>query len=94
MNRPDSILHEQIARFFPEHGNIEAPFPDADLFDAGILDSLTFIDLVVYLEEQFGIRISADELEPQNFRSIAKIAEFTAARAGVKNASSPRAVAA
>ena len=92
MNMPDSILYDQIARFFPEHANIEAPSPDADLFEAGILDSLAFIDLVVYLEQQFDIRISADELEPENFRSIARISEFTTARLGLKDAASATAV--
>ena len=86
MNMPDPILYDQIARFFPEHWNIAAPAPDTDLFEAGILDSLAFIDLVMYLEQDFGIRISAEELEPENFRSSSRIADFVAARMGVKKA--------
>jgi len=48
------------------------------------LDSLIFVDLVMYLEQQFDIRISADELEPDNFRSVAKIAGFVAAHDSLK----------
>jgi methoxymalonate biosynthesis acyl carrier protein len=92
MNTLDPILYSQVARFFPAQANVEAPAPDADLFEAGILDSLAFIDLVVFLEQEFGLRISPDELEPENFRSITRIADFVAAHTGVKHAASPSAV--
>jgi len=45
---------------------------------------MAFVDLVMHLEHQFGIRISGDELEPDNFQSIAKIAFFVAAHNNLK----------
>jgi len=76
---PDQILYDQISTFFSERLNLNISTPAEDLFETGVLDSLAFVDLVMYLEQQFDIRISTDEMEPDNFRSIAKIAGFVAA---------------
>jgi D-alanine--poly(phosphoribitol) ligase subunit 2 len=80
----DQSTYNEIAKFFSERLNFNVASRDADLFDSGILDSLSFVDLMMHLEQQFDIRISVDELEPENFRSIEKIASFVAARNGVK----------
>ena len=73
---PDQILYDQIAAFFSERLNLTVSSPIENLFETGVLDSLSFVDLVMYLEAQFDIRITADEMEPDNFRSVAKIAGF------------------
>jgi len=44
--------------------------------ESGLLDSLTLVELMSSLEEQFGISISFDEVEIDNFRSARRIAEF------------------
>jgi methoxymalonate biosynthesis acyl carrier protein len=81
---PEQILYDQITSFFSEHLNLMISSPAEDLFETGVLDSMAFVDLVLHLEQQFDIRISADELEPDNFRSVAKIAGFVAAHNGLK----------
>jgi len=81
---PDQVLYDQIAAFFSDRLNLTVSSPAEDLLETGVLDSLAFVDLVMHLEQQFAIRISADELEPENFRSVEKIAGFVAARNGLK----------
>jgi methoxymalonate biosynthesis acyl carrier protein len=81
---PDQILYDQIAEFFSERLNVTVSSPAQDLFETGVLDSMAFVDLVMHLEQQFDIRISPGELEPDNFRSVAKIAGFVAAHNGLK----------
>ncbi|HXI42661.1 MAG TPA: acyl carrier protein [Bryobacteraceae bacterium] len=81
---PDEILYHQIAAFFSERLNLTVSSPAEDLFETGVLDSLAFVDLVMYLEQQFDIRISTDEMEPDNFRSVATIAGFVAAHNRLK----------
>ena len=44
---------------------------DEDLLAAGIVDSLGVTQLVTYLEDRFGIRVTDEELTPANFRSVA-----------------------
>ena len=52
------------------------PTYDTDLLEDGILDSLKFVELLMQLEQQFGIQFNWSELEADNFRSIDRIAEF------------------
>jgi acyl carrier protein len=54
---------------------------ETDLLDSGYLDSLLLMELVVTLEEQFGIYVDSDEVSPQNFRSVRSLTNFVADRA-------------
>jgi acyl carrier protein len=46
------------------------------LIEAGLIDSTGVLELVGYLEEQFGIRITNEELLPENLDSIESIVGF------------------
>jgi acyl carrier protein len=87
MSRNDA-LHERISRVFAEGLNVEIPSPDTDLFDTGVLDSLAFVQLLFLLEQEFGVTTSVDDLEVDNFKSVARIAEFVAARVAFDNGES------
>ena len=63
---------------------VEVDSPDADLLKAGILDSLALVQLLLHLEERFGVKIPLDELEIEDLRSISSIARL------VENQSSER----
>lgn len=56
--------------------NVEVESAETDLFEAGLLDSLAFVELLLRLEREFGVTASVDDLELDNFRSIARIAAF------------------
>lgn len=49
---------------------------DLLLLESGIIDSLGVLDVVGFLERQFGIQVVDDELTPENFGSIGKIVAF------------------
>ncbi len=61
---------------------VEVDSPDADLLDAGILDSLALIQLLLHLEERFGVKIPLDELEVEDLRSISSIARMVETQRG------------
>ncbi len=44
--------------------------PDEMLIDAGILDSLTLLRLITFIEDQFGVMVDDSEVVPDNFRNI------------------------
>ena len=46
------------------------------LLDEGILDSLTTIDLITKLEQDFGIDIDTDDMSHHNFNSIESITKL------------------
>lgn len=77
----DSRLRERIADMLSGALNVDVPSVDTDLFDSGILDSLAFVELLFHLEREFGVKTSVGDLEMENFRSIAHIAEFVMVRA-------------
>jgi D-alanine--poly(phosphoribitol) ligase subunit 2 len=89
MRHPDDALRERLAGLFADALHVEVPSADADLFDAGILDSLAFVELLLQLEREFGIQTSVEDLELENFRTIDRIAGFVGGRLA---ASSPRVV--
>ena len=47
-----------------------------NLIDNGILDSMTLLKFVSYLENNYELEISNEELTPDNFESIKAIAHF------------------
>jgi acyl carrier protein len=49
---------------------------DLSFQDNGILDSTGFLELITYIEEKFGIRISDRELIPENFDTLRKVSGF------------------
>ena len=55
---------------------------DEDLLASDTLDSLTIAELVSFLEARFGIRVSDDDLMPENFKTIDEIVAFVAAKGG------------
>ena len=79
-------LSERIFKIF-DLLNLEVPSEDTDLFDSGLLDSLTFVELLVQVEEQMGVTVTLENLEPDNFRSIRRIASFVLADQQLRNAS-------
>lgn len=75
MNAPTS-LQGRLLKFFLERVHIEIPSVDTDLFETGALDSLGFVELLLYMEQEFGITVPLEEVEFDTFRSVKKIAEF------------------
>jgi acyl carrier protein len=71
-----TVSYDQITHLLSEKVHINPPSLEADLLESGLLDSLTLVELMSSLEEQFGIHISFDEIEIDNFRSVKNIAEF------------------
>ncbi len=49
---------------------------DASLLEEGVMDSTSVIDLVMFIEETFGIEVKDEELVPENLDSVNKIVAF------------------
>lgn len=66
--------------------NKDVPSVDTDLFESGTLDSLAFVSLLAHLEQAFAMTVSVEDLELDNFRSVARIAAFVSREtAGVES---------
>lgn len=76
----DTSIQSHITTLFSEKLSLEVPSVETDLFKTGMIDSLGFVELLSQIEQEFDVQISLDDLEIDNFRSIAKIAEFISQR--------------
>jgi acyl carrier protein len=68
-------LQTFIAKKFPLARKRNVGVDDL-LLGGGIVDSLGVLDIVGYLEEQFHVVISDEDLTPDNFETIGHLAAF------------------
>jgi acyl carrier protein len=49
---------------------------DDSLLDAGIIDSTGVLDLIGFIEQQFGITVADEELVPENLDTVSRLVRF------------------
>jgi acyl carrier protein len=49
---------------------------DASFLDEGVVDSTGTLELVMFVEENFGISVGDHEIEPKNFDSVNKLEAY------------------
>ena len=69
-------IQSRIIELFRNKLELDVPSAETDLMETGVVDSLTFVELLFHLEIEFGITISNDKLELEHFRSIDSIVAF------------------
>ena len=69
--RIQSFIYEQ----FPLSRSLKMSFTD-NLFSAGVVDSLGILDLVTFLENEFQVVVSDEELTPEHFETIEGMVKF------------------
>ena len=82
-------IHSDLGSFLAVKMGIEVPSPEADLVATGLLDSLSIVNLLVHLEQSYDTRISLEDLDLDNFRSIARIARFLSSPKGSNGHTDP-----
>ncbi|MDP5278767.1 acyl carrier protein [Sphingomonas sp. DG1-23] len=55
---------------------------DDDIFELGLVDSLFGLQLVSFVEQEFGMEVDGDDLDIDNFCSIAAINRFVVGKMG------------
>jgi methoxymalonate biosynthesis acyl carrier protein len=66
---------ERILGFFRERGKAEGLDYSTDLFKGGFINSLFALEMVVFLEDTFKIKIKNKDITENNFRTIENIAD-------------------
>jgi len=56
------------------------PSPEESLFESGLLDSFTLVDLVAALESEFAVKIPDSDLTPRKFDSVVSIERYLQSR--------------
>ncbi|HEU0297876.1 MAG TPA: acyl carrier protein [Longimicrobium sp.] len=71
-------VSDRILRLLRDSLFLEPAAADTDLVDAGLIDSAAFMRLFLLLEDEFDIRIGAEDLALDHFRSVQTMASFVA----------------
>jgi len=62
------------------------PLPDdGSLLDRGVVDSTGVLELIGYLQDEFGIEVADSEMIPDNLDSIARIEAYVGRKLAVRN---------
>ncbi len=78
---PAELAASRIRQYLIDHFPSARRHPigtDDPLLANGILDSLGILDLVAYLESEFGITVSDDDLVPEHFETLGRLEQFVA----------------
>ena len=61
-----------------QDGNTKSLADDEQLIEKGIIDSMSTLTLLAYLDENFGILLTEEELNPKNFATLQSICDMVA----------------
>ena len=71
------LVSERIRNFlgqhFPATRNVQ---DEQSLLGGGLIDSLGILEVVTFLEKEFGFVVSDEELLPENFESVRSLSNF------------------
>ena len=76
----ETVINDYISRELIQDPALLPLADETPLLDSGILDSLSLLRLVVFLEERFGVTIGATGLLPENFASVNTICAYLRTR--------------
>jgi acyl carrier protein len=79
----ENVVNDYISREIVQDPAVLPLSNDASLLDGGILDSLSLLRIVVFLEGRFQITVGEADLLPQNFDSVRAICDYVQARQAV-----------
>lgn len=65
------MVHEYMADYVDEEFD-----NDTEVFEEGLVNSLFAIQLMTFLEKKFGIKVTMDDLDMENYKSVNAIGEF------------------
>jgi acyl carrier protein len=72
-------VHDTLTRFLSTEAGKQLG-PDDDYFALGLVNSLFALELVNFVERQFGLVVEVEDLELDHFRTIDRLAGFVLAR--------------
>ncbi len=76
-------VRDFVAENFMLGAKADVPADGESLVGNGVIDSTGVLELVAFVEEQFGLFMEDDELIPENLDSISNIVGFVARKTAV-----------
>ncbi len=60
------------------------PDGDASFLEAGVIDSTGILELIEYLESEFGVRVEDSETTPENLDGINRVTDYVQRKQAVE----------
>jgi acyl carrier protein len=76
MDEVEKIIRKFLAEYLLPEAEVQKLDPETPLLQTGILNSLTLIHLIDFLEQQFDLVVSPAEFQPENFQSLHTICAY------------------
>jgi D-alanine--poly(phosphoribitol) ligase subunit 2 len=73
---------ERITELLRATVSMEVSSPDLDLIESGMLDSLAFVEILLGIEDEFGVDVRMGGFQIDDFRTVSKIADFVERKTG------------
>jgi acyl carrier protein len=66
----------KLREIFAEHLHVELPPDEAGLISGGFVDSLALVELLLQIEQEFGVSPDFEQLELEDFESLAAVEQL------------------
>ena len=76
MSKVENKIRQFLVENFVLSDQVDEMGFDESLLENGVIDSTGVLELVFFLEEQFGIEVDTSEVLPENFDSINRLAAY------------------
>jgi len=71
-----SIIEPNVRTFLGKYVSDPQVDGDLDLFSSGLVNSLYAMQLVLFIEKEYGIQVANEDLDYENFKSVNAIVNF------------------
>jgi acyl carrier protein len=78
----EAVINDYISREFVQDATLLPLANATPLLDTGVLDSLSLLRLVLFVQERFGIVVDDVDLVPEHFASVDAICAYLRSRTG------------
>lgn len=72
----EALINEYISRELVSKPELLPLKNESPLLETGVLDSLSVLKLVLFMEEQFGVVVNAEDLVAEHFETVNAICAY------------------
>ncbi len=83
MTEHNSNIEAEIKKYIAQNMLFSDAFPhddNASLLQEGIIDSIGIMELVTFISQTYGLEVPPEEILPENFDSVGRIAAYVRRR--------------
>lgn len=80
----EAVINDYISRELVQDASLLPLGNATSLLETGVLDSLSLLRLVVFIQERFGITVDDVDLVPEHFDSVDAVCAYLRSRTGEK----------